>query len=676
MKKRFLTFGILVIVLATIFVPAYFVHAQVTTANAINTGITALTASGGSIIGGLVADLFKAVATLLMGLSSLVLILCGKLFDYVVTFTIIDMAKNIGDPNGVGGAITAAWATLRDIANMCFIFVLLYAAFSAMFNSNFGNFQATVKNIIIVALLINFSLFFSKVVIDASNIVSVGFYKSVVNNQTNLGGSSISGISGGYMNMLGLQTFYSPKFLDNKDLGPGAILTIGIMSSVFMLITAIVLLIAGIMFAARFIILIFLMILSPLALIAYIIPGQKDQFDKWKNSLIDQSFFAPLYFALTWVVFKLGTSLLKVLQGQQVAQGGATPVWTNMTTDPNSAMPLIINYILIIGFSIAALIFSKSMASKTAGFKQISGGIGTAAIGGAALAGRQTAGRIADRVSQSQGLQNWASRSLIGQKVLQGTKGVAGGSFDVRGVANTKLGKVIKADKLIDATVVGAVSANAQGGYGASLQRQTDKKDKFAQSLSTDAQKQAYARRQMSGIKGIVTRGGSRSSVNSLFGTMGRSNRIVASKILSGQLAPITTARDNLNNAIQNMQNRDAQLNNQLNTAQTNLIALQNIVNPTAAQITQTNQIAANIANLQNQIQTNQNNLNNNQNQLVNLNQQVNALNIQINNLGLNNPKNTVPLTPQQQAQNAAAIAAGQPAPNVPRAARADEQKY
>ena len=55
------------------------------------------------------------------------------------------MGKNLGDSSGIGGSITMAWATLRDIANMCFIFVLLYAAFKTMFDANFGNFQTTIK---------------------------------------------------------------------------------------------------------------------------------------------------------------------------------------------------------------------------------------------------------------------------------------------------------------------------------------------------------------------------------------------------------------------------------------------------------------------------------------------------------------------------------------------------
>jgi len=436
MAKKFLTFGILLIVLMGVLVPRV-THAQNTDgacspeqlaaggitreAGALVEGRLTLStycqiagnSSDRGVFGGfldpLVQSLFKGVGQLLMLISSLFLILSGKLFDIIVNFTVIEMAKNIGTGTGVGGGITAAWATLRDIANMCFIFVLLFAAFKAMFDTNFGNFGTTVKNIIIVALLINFSLFFSKVVIDASNIVSVGFYKSIVtSNQTSLttGSGTInqaafSGISGGYMKMLGMQTFYSANILDSFPGEPLRILTLGIVSSIFMLITAVILLISAIMFAARFIILIFLMILSPLALIAYIIPGQQKQFDSWKDSLISQSFFAPLFFALTWVVFKVGSTLVGAIPGN--------PVWTDLVTKADAgSMNLLLFYVLITGLSIAALVISKQMATSGAtggAFKAISGGIGTGVVGGTAWGLRTSVGLPAKWLSERAGLQ-------------------------------------------------------------------------------------------------------------------------------------------------------------------------------------------------------------------------------------------------------------------------------
>src|SRR3989338_1523285 len=133
--KKFLTFGILIVILAVFFVPTHTVHAGV---------LSWFVPS----IGSLIDVAIKAIAYVMMTLSGLILTLSGLIFDKVIDFTIVKMAANIGDPAGVVGAITIAWATLRDIANMCFIFVLLYAAFKTMFDTDFNNFSKTVKDII------------------------------------------------------------------------------------------------------------------------------------------------------------------------------------------------------------------------------------------------------------------------------------------------------------------------------------------------------------------------------------------------------------------------------------------------------------------------------------------------------------------------------------------------
>ncbi len=511
MSKKFITFGILIVVLVEIFVPTVvFGQARTPTpvdltkpininpdaaVNQIPTTLPENGVPGGAAIGSkgsesackslvpnslnpacLVETVFREVANFLMSLSALILVLCGWLFDLVVDFSIVKMATNIGDPRGVGGSITLAWATLRDIANMCFIFVLLFAAFRNMFDYSINNFGKTVRDIIIVALLINFSLFFSKVVIDASNIVAVGFYNSIATQSITLPTpiGTIKGISPGYMRMLGMQTIYGSKVLDGIN-GSIPILTFGILSAVLMLALAVILLIAGIMFAARFIILVFLMILSPLALIAYIIPGQTNQFTKWREALVNQSFFAPLYFALTWVVFKLGDSLITA-----IGKGGEL---SQISTNPASTMALIVNYVLIMGFSIAALIFAKMMASKTAGFSQITGGIGTAAMGGAGLIGRNTIGRGSRAILNSETVRNAASSgkwySGAARASLWTSKKGAEGSFDVRGVAETKLGKTIGAGDVIG--IAGKTSG--KGGFSASVEAKEKAKAKYAKEV-------------------------------------------------------------------------------------------------------------------------------------------------------------------------------------------------
>ncbi len=428
----------------------------------------------------------KGTAEMLIKISGLFLTITGKMFDYVVDFTILNMAQRVGNSEGgLGASISASWASLRDIANMLFIFVLLYVAFKAIFDLDFGSVSKSIRNIIIVALLINFSLFFSKVVIDASNIVSIGFYNSIVtaNTRSVQGEGAVVGnqtISTGYMRLLGLTKWFDSKILEKTKMTDAKqILAYGILTFIFMMVVTVVLLIATIMLLARFVMLIFIMILSPLALIAIIVPGMRGYFDKWFHALIDQSFFAPVFLALTWVVFKIASTPGFIVGGTTIiASQGAS--YTDLMSEAPSGgvLALVLNYALIIGFTIASLVISKQMASRTAGFTAISGGIGAGAIGGAAILGRQTIGRGAKMLAESSKLRDAASAgkwySGAARAGLWTADKGAGGSFDLR--ATDTLKKVPGLGKELD--LLG--KAGGKGGFVKAVEQKADDKAKYA----------------------------------------------------------------------------------------------------------------------------------------------------------------------------------------------------
>lgn len=436
-------------------------------------------------LGWILEPLAKGLGHLLIAVSTAILGIAGFFFDLVMQYTIIDMAKNIGDPNGVGGSISAAWGVLRDISNMIFIFVLLYAAFNAMFSMSVTSFGKTVKDIIIIALLINFSLFFTKIVIDASNIVSTGFYNSIINanNTTQLEGlndsftdqKKLNGISAGYMNLLGISDFYRPNVLKATTNGATGIFTVGIMQSIFILVTAVVLLITAFMFVARFIILIFLMVLSPAALIAYIIPSRKGDFDTWIGMLISQAVFAPVFFALTWVVFKIAST-------KNFLGGDVTGDLSQLTTAPSGAVAMVLNYVLIIGFAIASLIISKSIASKTAGFSTITGGAAAVGLGVSSWGMRNVAGRAGRRIANNKTLKDMAAEGkgvggLAARSLLWTSDKAASGSYDVRAIDS-----ISKVPGLSGAMgILG--KAGGKGGFAKAIDTRAEEKAKYSKRM-------------------------------------------------------------------------------------------------------------------------------------------------------------------------------------------------
>lgn len=415
----------------------------------------------------------------LQRISGLVLLISGLLFDRVVDETVVKMSDHLGSKSGIGMSVNSAWVTLRDIANMVFIFVLLYTAFNAMFTSGVGNVGRNIAWIIIIALVINFSLFFSKVVIDASNVVSLGFYKAIANtgsyeltlengSTTETTKTEFNGISAGYMRMLGIHSFWSFDTNTENIHGAQNVLIMGILTAVFVLIASVILLITSIMFVSRFVILIFIMILSPVAFVMYIIPGMSGKFSEWWKALVNQAFFAPVFFALTWVVFKVGSTMSTL---SNTTQNGVN--WTQIVSAPSAMMGLVINYFIIIGLSIFALTTAKKMASSVAGFTAVSTALGTAAIGTTAVLGRNTVGRGAKWLAENK-RDDW-EKSKGGRAGLWLANKTAERSFDIRAVGGTGVGKAMGLDK-----VLGDLGkAGGKGGFSKAIEEKAERKAKY-----------------------------------------------------------------------------------------------------------------------------------------------------------------------------------------------------
>ncbi|MDE2399484.1 MAG: hypothetical protein KGL67_00505 [Patescibacteria group bacterium] len=75
-----------------------------------------------------------------------------------------------------------AWRIVRDFSNIFFILVLLYVAIKMILGFGGGEVKKMVVNVVIAALLINFSMFMTEVVIDSSNILALIFYNKITVN--------------------------------------------------------------------------------------------------------------------------------------------------------------------------------------------------------------------------------------------------------------------------------------------------------------------------------------------------------------------------------------------------------------------------------------------------------------------------------------------------------------
>jgi hypothetical protein len=102
--------------------------------------------------------------------------LFGSLFDFFIGYSVSDESYRYAF--AVNG-----WKLVRDIANVMFIIIMVYVGFAAVFSfgGSGGNTMKRVVPILILnALIINFSLFATRTVIDISNVTARVFYSRMM----------------------------------------------------------------------------------------------------------------------------------------------------------------------------------------------------------------------------------------------------------------------------------------------------------------------------------------------------------------------------------------------------------------------------------------------------------------------------------------------------------------
>lgn len=380
------------------------------------------------------------MAGFVLQLASYLTWLGGAVLNGVLYYTVVQVSENYEKID----AINVAWKVIRDVANMSFIFILLYAAIQTILGAGTDT-QRLIVRVVIIAILINFSLFFTKVVIDISNVLSLLFYDAIAPGALDAAGSlnlTQGGLSNQFMNYLNLTTLW--KAAETVDMS--TLITIGVMGSIMLLIAAFVFFAVALMFIIRYVILVLLLILSPLAFMGWILPEFKKLWDQWWDALSGQAFFAPIYFMLTWVTLQVLAGIMTAISfgaDPAAADSGLASLVSGETVSSH-ALGMFINFVVVIVFLIASLLISKSWANKagpgvTGLTKWALAAAGGASFGLAARAGRLGAGGLT-MSPESEAYKRLEKRSAEGgfggataRLRLAASDKTRRSSFDVRG---------------------------------------------------------------------------------------------------------------------------------------------------------------------------------------------------------------------------------------------------
>ena len=428
----------------------------------LDTDTYSFTLSKAIAFGGIIEAAQSAISVGMLGLGSGVAWLAGKLFDSVFLYSVVEIGSKLNSTLGI--AIQDSWKVVRDICNLAFIFGFIYTGFQMIFNPASANARRFFIKMITGALLINFSLYFVKVIIDISNSFSVQIYNAIVQSGT---------LSEALFNTLGLVTIYQSDKGILAGMSEGIPITFGFFGMIFLFITAFVFFTVAVLLITRLVGLILIMIGSPLLFAAPLFPQtQYIADDMWKK-LINYAFFVPVYLVSIFIVLNIVNGL-----GLNIANFA-----NEINGEGASNIPTIMNFCIVIflmwsSISIAekaGIAGGKTMSSlgnTIRGHAQQYIGNSTAGVSGAVL--RSTLGKRASRLSEDDTLLDSASKRGVGgwvaRRRLSLNRTLADASFDVRNTPGN-LGNTL--------------GSGRKGGYQTIKKEITAKEEAYAKSLGT-----------------------------------------------------------------------------------------------------------------------------------------------------------------------------------------------
>src|SRR3989344_1576430 len=476
---------------------------------------------GSSIVPGCAVQLSYII---FVSVPSFLMKMAAKVFDLMAQLTLSSAMYG-------KEFIEKIWRVVRDFANIFFILILLYAAFQIMLDLGHGGGKKIIAAVILIALVVNFSLFFTKIVIDASNIVALIFYNRIdtkdVPQDQNIG--SERPLAAALISRFDINAFFDGSIMEKikeenleeairirdesckqtgasyvcsqdtvnsikeKIEGISAFALISIMIAYGIMAFALVyaFLVVGLSFLGRLITLIMLMIISPFAFVTFAVPKFKGintiGFDSWIKQLFTVSFVAAIFMFILYIISEILSA--KIFDSAVTDDTGAT-----------AAMILIfVPAILMVMLLLKGAKYAKSASGELTGTiistAKVAGGMAVGGAMGLTAAGLQaTAGHAGKKIFESKGLKKWetegnwlqrqAGRTLrtIGGGV-EGKGGMAGSGFDLRkGVA----GGALRAISGVTGLKLGAESKfllKESGGYEEDLKRRNEKRKKRAEGL-------------------------------------------------------------------------------------------------------------------------------------------------------------------------------------------------
>ena len=375
--------------------------------------------------------IFNAIANILQMVGGWILTLAGNLVDemYKLNRNLLgggDVATILGNNKFV----EVGWSVARDMANLGFVLVLIIIAFSIILRfKTFGSYQLLVR-LIAAAILVNFSLAIVSPLLALSDITTNFFMRAY--------GGKISVVMAGAFNP---QRLIQQGELGSFSYGPSSdtarlanSATNVTFTIIFTFVTALVLFAFAFMLLIRYVYLIVLLVISPLAWLVWLVPGMSGLFHQWWDRFINWTLFMPLVSFFIYISLRAADALNK------------SNVWGTGLLDNGSAI------VVISGLMLGGLIAAQKMGITGASFamgvaQKVRGralGLAKGAAIGAAKLPFQGIRRFALTAGTNEKGESFAQRAVTGLTKIPGLGRAFRGTAQRIGDAKAGLSKTIE----------------------------------------------------------------------------------------------------------------------------------------------------------------------------------------------------------------------------------------
>lgn len=334
--------------------------------------------------------IFRFLGNIILGICTFFLKLAGNFFEDMI----------YAGFNNYSYVIKDAWTTIKDFANIFFIFGMIIIAFATILRIEKYGVKKVLPKLIITALLINFSMVFCYVFIDASNLIANSFIKMSEKEYSSKGISSFSAAIADGLNQTKLlmpaacmdNEEYEDALDSCKDLKDETqqktckdntekeqaecikkqekaledaklvaknqtafeVFTTVVASAIIMIIATVILFAGGIVLIARIVMIWVLVAMAPLAAACSFLPALKSSWEKWSKSFLNWCIFAPAYSLFIWLALKVSFS---------IKENALTQPKIDFTAGSAFFLEgsIIIKYAMIIGILLVGLIVSKQL---------------------------------------------------------------------------------------------------------------------------------------------------------------------------------------------------------------------------------------------------------------------------------------------------------------------------